>query len=111
MRIGEASTASGVPERMIRHYEKLGLVPPASRTGGGYRDYGEDDVRRLRFIGLAREVGIAMDVIVEVMGVWDDPHGSGDELRRFGVVLDDRSRAAAELNEELGRLLDGTRAS
>ena len=31
MNIGQASKASGVSERMIRHYEKIGLVPRALR--------------------------------------------------------------------------------
>ncbi|HEX7930742.1 MAG TPA: MerR family DNA-binding transcriptional regulator, partial [Sphingomicrobium sp.] len=44
MKIGEASTESGVSQRMIRHYEKIGLVPAASRRDSGYRDYDERDV-------------------------------------------------------------------
>lgn len=91
---------------MIRHYEKLGLVPPASRTVGGYRDYGEEDVRRLRFIGLAREVGVTMDMIIAVMGAWDAPRAGADELRRFSAVLIDRSQALAELKKVLDQLLD-----
>lgn len=63
MRIGEASDASGVPERMIRHYEKLGLIPSASRSGAGYRVYGEADVHRLKFIALARSVGIPFEEV------------------------------------------------
>ncbi|MFX5747342.1 MerR family DNA-binding transcriptional regulator, partial [Acinetobacter baumannii] len=49
MNIGAASKVSGVSERMIRHYEKIGLIPPAARRDSGYRDYSEADVHRLRF--------------------------------------------------------------
>ncbi|MEO7178126.1 MAG: MerR family DNA-binding transcriptional regulator, partial [Allosphingosinicella sp.] len=39
MKIGQASIESGVSQRMIRHYEKIGLMPAASRRDSGYRDY------------------------------------------------------------------------
>jgi hypothetical protein len=46
MNIGSASKASGVSQRMIRHYEEIGLKPPAARRDSGYRDYSEADVNR-----------------------------------------------------------------
>ena len=70
MRIGEASIASGVPERMIRHYEKLGLIPAPSRRASGYRVYGDDDVRRLRFIARARRLAFDMAEISGFMAAW-----------------------------------------
>ncbi|MBZ2397782.1 MerR family DNA-binding transcriptional regulator, partial [Erwinia amylovora] len=56
MNIGAASDASGVSQRMIRHYEKIGLVPAPPRRGN-YRDYADADVHRLRFIANARDLG------------------------------------------------------
>ena len=56
MNIGQASQASGVSQRMIRHYEKIGLVPPPARRRSGYRDYSDADVHRLRIrIGKDRD--------------------------------------------------------
>jgi len=94
---------------MIRHYEKLGLLPPATRTGGNYREYADDDVRRLRLIGRARELGIAMETIADVMRVWDRPASGAAELQTFGKALAERSSAAAELTAEIGQLLDHSR--
>ncbi|MCW5253728.1 MerR family transcriptional regulator [Streptomyces sp. SHP 1-2] len=68
MRIGEVARRSGVSARMLRHYESLGLVRPSGRTGGGYREYSDEDIRRifhvesLRSLGLSlRDVGRALD--------------------------------------------------
>ncbi|MFF0751793.1 HEAT repeat domain-containing protein [Streptomyces sp. NPDC004267] len=68
MLIGEVAQRSGVSARMLRHYEKLGLVRPSGRTGSGYREYSGEDVRRifhiesLRSLGLSlREIGLALD--------------------------------------------------
>ncbi|MEU8005117.1 MerR family transcriptional regulator [Catellatospora sp. NPDC049111] len=68
MLIGEVARRSGVSARMLRHYDSLGLVRPTGRSGTGYRDYSDDDIRRifhiesLRSLGLSlREVGRALD--------------------------------------------------
>ena len=43
MNIGQASEASGVLQRMIRHYEKIGLIPEPPRRDSGYRAYSRAD--------------------------------------------------------------------
>ena len=61
MRIGEAARRSGMAAKTIRFYEEAGLIAPASRTGNGYRGFGEDDVRRLQFIHRARDLGSGIE--------------------------------------------------
>ena len=72
MNIGEASKSSGVSAKMIRHYELVGLLPPAARTEAGYRQYGDSEVHTLRFIRRARDLGFSIAQIGELVGLWQD---------------------------------------
>ncbi|MER5354414.1 HEAT repeat domain-containing protein [Kitasatospora sp. NPDC002551] len=83
MLIGEVARRSGVSSRMLRHYESLGLVRPTGRTGAGYREYAEEDVRRIFHIESLRSLGLS--------------------LRDVGRALDDPGFAPAGLVDELIR--------
>jgi DNA-binding transcriptional MerR regulator len=44
--IGKLASESGVPIDTIRHYERVGLLKPASRLASGHRRYGEAERKR-----------------------------------------------------------------
>ena len=70
--IGETAKASGLSAKMIRHYEKVGLFPEASRTEAGYRQYTDKEVSTLRFIRQSRDLGFSIDQIRELLGLWQN---------------------------------------
>lgn len=72
MNIGQAAAASGISAKMIRHYESLELLPAATRTDAGYRQYADADVHTLRFVRQARELGFSLDEIGALVKLWHD---------------------------------------
>jgi len=100
MNIGQASKASGVSQRMIRHYEKIGLIPAAARRDSGYRDYSDADVHRLRFIANARDLGFPIEEIRKLLDLWSDRGRASSEVKALA-----ESRAA-----DLGRKADTLQA-
>jgi Cu(I)-responsive transcriptional regulator len=96
--IGAASDASGVSQRMIRHYEKIGLIPAAPRRESGYRDYSAADVHRLRFIANARDLGFPIEEIRTLLDLWADRHRASSEVKAMAEArADDLGRKAAAL--------------
>ena len=67
MRIGEAASAAGVEASAIRFYEQRGVLPPSVRTQSGYRAYDDDDVELIRFVRLARGVGLPLADVREMV--------------------------------------------
>jgi Cu(I)-responsive transcriptional regulator len=105
MNIGEVSKASGVSQRMIRHYEKIGLIPAPRRRESGYRDYSRSDVDRLRFVANARDLGFPMDEIATLLSLWSDTHRSSAEVKALAVARADQLQRKAEALETMRRSL------
>lgn len=100
MNIGEAASASGISAKMIRHYEAIGLIPPAGRRDSGYRDYGEDDIHRLRFVRRGRELGFSIERIRALLLLWSDRNRTNADVRKLALEhVGELEAKAAELQE------------
>jgi Cu(I)-responsive transcriptional regulator len=98
MNIGNASRASGVSVKMVRHYEAIGVLPKAARTEGNYRLYGPNEVHTLRFIKRARDLGFSMEDIRELVGLWQSKSRRSAAVKKLvGTHVEGLKRKIAEL--------------
>ena len=67
--IGQVAREGRVNVQTLRYYERRGLFPAMGRTGSGYRQYGDDAVRRLRFIKRAQDLGFSLKEITELLAL------------------------------------------
>lgn len=109
MNIGEATAAAGVSAKMIRHYEQISLVPEATRTEGGYRQYSERDVSILRFIRQSRQLGFSIEQIAGLLGLWSNRARASREVKALAQshldALNEKMRELAQMQAALERLV------
>ena len=100
MHIGQASAQSGVSQRMIRHYETIGLIPKAARRDSGYRDYGDKDVHTLRFIRRARDLGFPIEEIGQLLALWHDRERTSANVKAVASArIEELRRKEREIRE------------
>jgi DNA-binding transcriptional MerR regulator len=58
--VNELAIQSGAPAHVVRYYTRIGLIVPFAQQGNGYRLFKSDDVGRLRFIRLAKQLGFTL---------------------------------------------------
>ena len=97
MRISEVSQQSGLSLDTLRYYERIGLLPPVSRSESGIRDYTELDVRRVEFVKCMRTAGLPLEVLIEYYRLVQQ----GDETveARKQILLDQREQLEVKLEE------------
>ena len=71
---------------MIRHYEQVGLLASPQRTDSGYRQYAPAEVHTLRFIRHARDLGFSIQVIGELVGLWQNRKRPSRQVKALALA-------------------------
>ncbi len=71
MKIQDLSQMTGVSAKTIRYYEEISLLPAPLRAENNYRQYGGQDVERLRLVAGARRLDLSLDDIQEILALRD----------------------------------------
>ena len=96
--IGGLAKAAGVGVETVRYYQRRGLLPEPPRPPGEIRRYGEDELRRLKFIRSAQAAGFTLKEIAELLQLsLSDDRPRARELARARVAAIDAK--IAELQE------------
>jgi MerR family copper efflux transcriptional regulator len=108
MNISQAAQASGLTPRMIRHYEKIGLLPGTLRTAAGYRLFNEQDLHTLRFIQRARSLGFSIEQIGQLLALWQDRERSSAVVKQLArqhlLELEEKIAGLQAMHDSLSEL-------
>lgn len=106
--IGELSRSTGVKVPTIRYYEEIGLIAPPGRTAGNQRRYDRAARERLGFIRHARDLGLSIEAIQDLVRL--DAHPEMDCAEAHLIVgahlsaIEARIARLERLRVELSRI-------
>ena len=101
--IGHVAARAGVATSTIRYYERRGLLVADARVSG-QRRYTTDSLRRLVFIGMLLDAGLALDDIDGILHAADVAHWKAIAARRL-EILDDEIAQRQHAREVLAAAL------
>lgn len=106
--IGMAAKLAAVSIDTIRFYQRLGLTKIASRSAGGYRLFDEEQIRDLKFIRHAQELGFSLTEIKDLLTLRQKHHACPEAqamLKRKLANVREKIRSLTRLEGELAGAL------
>jgi DNA-binding transcriptional MerR regulator len=96
--IGEAARRAGVSPDLVRYYERVGVLPRAPRTAGGFRRYSDETVARLLLVRNAIRFGFTSKELAGFLKARESGRPPCHSVRAAG------RRLLKEMDEHLARL-------
>ena len=109
--IGVLSKQTGVKVPTIRYYEQMGLIPAPARSDGNQRRYPPTTLDRLSFIKHARDLGLSIEVVRELLELSGHPERACGDADRIAAeyleTIRDKILKLQRLETELERIASG----
>lgn len=105
MTIKEVSEKYGLSQDTLRYYEKIGVIPPVTRTSGGIRNYTEQDIGWVENAVCMRNAGLPVEVIAEYCRLFS--MGDSTIGARLELLTEQRKKLIEQkeqLEKEISRL-------
>ena len=91
--------------RTLRYYERVGVIPPVTRTAGGIRDYSDTDIQWVENAKCMRAAGLPIEVIIEYLRLFRE--GDSTIKARLDLLSEQREillKQYKQLEETINRL-------
>jgi MerR family transcriptional regulator, copper efflux regulator len=111
LRIAEVAERTGFSPPTLRYYESIGLLPPAERSGNGYRVYDQAALDRLAVIARAKQLGCTLDEIAEILAVGEGGHCAPVQDRLSTLIAGKIADAQARIVELTALVADLQRSA
>ncbi len=103
MTIRQVSEKYSISQDTLRYYEKVGMIPPVTRTAGGIRDYQERDLGWVELALCLRNAGMSVEAMVEYVRLSQE----GDSTKKDRLELLKKQREAiVERRDRIDRALE-----
>ena len=76
MTIKDVSEKYGITQDTLRYYERVGMIPPVTRTPGGMRDYQPSDLGWVELAMCMRAAGLPVEVMIEYLKLFQAGDGT-----------------------------------
>lgn len=107
--IGDIAKRFGLNPRTIRYYETIGILPKAGRTESRYRIYTDEAIERLDFILRAKNLGLKLNEIKEIIHLHEKGEApcecTKEFIRKKVTEIDEKITNLTGLKEKLTKLL------
>ena len=97
MNIGKAAKFSGLTVKTVRFYSDIGIIKPYIDTNTGYREFSENDVAKLQFVGKARRFNFSIEECRELLALYENKDRSSKEVK--SLTLEKIAEIDAKLSE------------
>ena len=108
MNIGKASKLSELTVKTVRYYANIDLVKPNQSSLTGYREYSEEDVLKLKFIGKARKFNFSINECRELLSLYENQNRPSKEVKKITLEkvfeIDKKLNELKNLRDELNYL-------
>jgi len=108
MNIGKAAKLSDLTIKTVRYYANIGLIKPTQNSLTGYREYNEEEVSKLKFIGKARKFDFSINECKELLSLYEDKNRTSKEVKKITLEkisqIENKLKDLNDLKKELSFL-------
>ncbi|MFL2818723.1 MAG: Cu(I)-responsive transcriptional regulator [Candidatus Puniceispirillales bacterium] len=108
MNIGKAAKHSNLTIKTVRYYANIGLIKPMQNSLTGYREYNEEEVSKLKFIGKARKFDFSINECKELLSLYEDKNRTSKEVKKITLEkisqIENKLKDLNDLKKELSFL-------